>query len=101
MLFIPERPNDFMISTNLYIGLWKWIEFYTDIGLVKNRYLKLKGYYDSGFRINLVPDYLELFFPLASSNGFEISQYKYNSKLRFKILIEPRTLTSLFTRKWF
>ena len=72
-----------------------------DIGLVKNRYLKLKGYYDSGFRINLVPDYLELFFPLASSNGFEISQYKYNSKLRFKILIEPRTLTSLFTRKWF
>ena len=99
--FEQSNANDFMFSTNLYIGLWKWIELYTDFGLIKSRYLKLKGYYDSGFRINLVPDYLELYFPIASSNGFEISQHKYNSKLRFKILIEPRTLTSLFTRKWF
>ena len=99
--FEQSNANDFMFSTNLYIGLWKWIELYTDFGLIKSRYLKLKGYYDSGFRINLVPDYLELYFPIASSNGFEISQHKYNSKLRFKILIEPRTLTSLFARKWF
>ncbi len=99
--FEQSNANDFMFSTNLYIGLWKWIELYTDFGLIKSRNLKLKGYYDSGFRINLVPDYLELYFPLASSNGFEISQFKYNSKLRFKILVEPRTLTSLFTRKWF
>ncbi len=99
--FEQSNANDFMFSTNLYFGIWKWIELYTDLGLIKNKNLKLKGYYDSGFRINLVPDYLELYFPLASSNGFEISQYKYNSKLRFKILVEPRTLTSLFTRKWF
>ena len=99
--FEQSNANDFMFSTNLYVGLWKWIELYTDFGLIKSRNLKLKGYYDSGFRINLVPDYLELYFPLASSNGFEISQFKYNSKLRFKILVEPRTLTSLFTRKWF
>jgi len=99
--FDKSNVNDYMISINLYVGIWKWIEIYADIGLVKNRYTKLKGYYDSGFRINLVPDYLELFFPLTSSNGFEISQNKYSSKLRFVILFEPRTLTSLFTRKWF
>ena len=99
--FEQSNANNYMVSTNLYFGIWKWIELYTDFGLIKRRNLKLKGYYDSGFRINLVPDYLELYFPLASSNGFEISQYKYNSKLRFKILVEPRTLTSLFTRKWF
>ena len=99
--FEQSNANDFMFSANLYFGIWKWIELYSDLGLIKRRKSKLKGYYDSGFRINLVPDYLELYFPIASSNGFEISQYKYNSKLRFKILVEPRTLTSLFTRKWF
>ena len=99
--FEQSNANDFMFSTNLYFGIWKWIELYGDLGLIKSRNSKLKGYYDSGFRINLVPDYLELYFPIASSNGFEISQFKYNSKLRFKILVEPRTLTSLFTRKWF
>jgi hypothetical protein len=99
--FDQSNVNDYMISINLYVGIWKWIELYADIGLVKNKYAKLKGYYDSGFRINLVPDYLELFFPITSSNGFEISQNKYSSKLRFVILFEPRTLTSLLTRKWF
>jgi len=99
--FDQPSANDFMVSTNLYIGVWKWVELYADLGLIKNKYSKIKGYYDSGFRINLVPDYLELFLPLVSSNGLEVSQDKYYSKLRFVILFEPRTLTSLFTRKWF
>lgn len=99
--FSQSLANDFMISSNLYIGIWKWIEFYSDIGVLKNKNTKAIGYYDTGFRINLVPDYLELYFPLVSSNGWEIFQNKYSSKIRFVVLLEPRTLTSLITRKWF
>ena len=28
--------NDFLISSNIGIGLWKWIELYADIGISKN-----------------------------------------------------------------
>ena len=99
--FEESSSNNYMISLNTSIGIWKWIEFYADIGALKNQNRNSVGYFDSGIKFNLVQDYFELFFPLYSSNGFEPSQDNYSSKIRFIFYPRLSTLSSLFTRKWF
>jgi hypothetical protein len=99
--FEESSANDYMASLNSSIGIWKWIEFYGDVGILKNRSRKSITYFDSGLKFSLVPDYFELFFPLYSSNGFEPTQSRYATKIRFIFTPRLSTLSSLFTRKWF
>jgi hypothetical protein len=93
--------NDWLATANASVNLWRWIELYGDVGVVKNKGLKEKFVYDSGIRLNLVTDYFELYFPLYSNNGWEVSQPNYGEKIRFIVVVNPKTLTGLFTRKWF
>ncbi|WP_363317948.1 metalloprotease [uncultured Maribacter sp.] len=93
--------NDWMTTMNTSINLWKWIEVYGDAGLLKNKGLKERFVYDAGVRLNLVTDYFELYFPVYSNNGWEISQPNYEERIRFIVTISPKTLIGLFTRKWF
>ena len=99
--FNESSANNYMTSINTSIGIWKWIEFYGDIGALKNINRPTKGYFDSGIKFNLVPDYFEVFFPLYSSNGFEPIQSRYATKIRFIFSPRLKTLSSLFSRKWF
>ncbi len=90
------------ISTfNASYGIWNWIEAYGDVGFVKNRHVDAEFVYDSGIRLNLVPDYFELYFPIYSNNGWEIAEKNYAERIRFVVTLSPNTLISLFTRKWF
>ncbi|MDE3740578.1 M1 family aminopeptidase [Maribacter polysaccharolyticus] len=93
--------NDWMATANTSINIWKWIEFYSDVGFLKRKKEKERLVYDSGIRLNLVTDYFELYFPLYSNNGWEVSQPNYEEKIRFIVTLSPKTLTGLFTRKWF
>ena len=100
-LLFPTTANDYLLSTNLTIGLWKWIEAYTDLGLVKNHKTDSHFFYGSGIRFNILPDYLEVFFPLHSSNGWEFNEEPYETKIRFILTFSPRQLSNLFSRRWF
>lgn len=93
--------NHWMATLNGSFNIWQWIEIYGDAGFVKNRHNDPNFVYDSGIRLNLVTDYFELYFPVYSSNGWEVGQPHYNEKVRFIITFSPRTLINLFTRKWF
>lgn len=93
--------NQWMITTNASTNIWNWIEVYGDIGLVKNKKTSAEFLYDTGIRLNLVTDYFELYFPLYSSNGWEVGQQNYQERIRFMITFNPDTLIKLFTRKWF
>lgn len=93
--------NQWMATLNGSFNIWQWIEIYGDAGFVKNRHTDPHFVYDSGIRLNLVTDYFELYFPVYSSNGWEVGQPHYNEKVRFIITFSPRTLINLFTRKWF
>jgi hypothetical protein len=97
----PETVNQWLVTSNLSFNVWNWIEFYGDAGLVKNRHFSEKFVYDSGIRLNLVPDYFEFYLPVYSNNGWEISQPQYNQKVRIVFTIDPKVLVNLFTRKWF
>ena len=97
----PAYANQWITTLNASYAIWNWVELYGDIGFLKNKHQSEFFAYDSGVRLNLVPDYFELYFPVYSNNGWEISQPKYNEKIRFIITFSPKTLVTLFTRKWF
>lgn len=96
-----RTANQWMITSNASFNVWNWIEIYGDIGFIKNKNTSEKFVYDNGVRLNLVTDYFELYFPVYSNNGWEISQPNYSEKIRFIITFNPDTLVNLFTRKWF
>lgn len=98
---LPETVNKWLAVTNMGFNIWNWIEVYGDVGVVKNSGVAEKWLYDSGIRLNLVPDYFELYFPVHSNNGWEIAQNNYGEKIRIVFTIDPKLLLNLFTRKWF
>ena len=96
-----EFANDYIISLSSGITLWQWIEAYAGSAYIKNFNENLTFQYESGIRLNLLTDYFELYLPLYSSLGKEFNQYNYLSKIRFRISVDPNTLSGLFTRRWF
>ena len=93
--------NQWMGTVNGSFNIWRWIEIYSDFGLIKNKNQSAQFVYDNGIRLNLVTDYFELYLPVYSNNGLEINQKNYNEKIRFVITFSPKTLVNLFNRKWF
>ncbi len=99
--FEDQFGSDWIATTNASFNLWRWVEVYGDIGFIGDRGESARFVYDSGIRLNLVTDYFELYFPVYSNLGWEIGQPNYDRTIRFVITISPRTLTGLFTRRWF
>ncbi|RAV28247.1 metalloprotease [Sinomicrobium soli] len=99
--FRDPYANNWMVTANASFNVWKWVELYGDLGVIKSKYEPSRFVYDSGIRLNLVTDYFELYFPVYSNNGWEIAQQRYDQKIRFIVTLQPKTLIKLFTRKWF
>lgn len=93
--------NQWILSTNASLSIWKWIEAYMDLGMIKNKYRNTEYLYDSGIRLNLVADYFEIYFPVHSNLGFELNEADYAQRIRFVITLDPNTFVRLFTRRWF
>lgn len=93
--------NQWMGTINTTVNVWNWIQIYGDVGALKNSCNSTQYVYDSGIHLNLVPDYFELYFPVYSSNGLALEQANYSQNIRFVLALSPKTLFSLFTRKWF
>ena len=51
--------------------------------------------------LKFIENYLEVFFPVYSSNGSHFDDNSYSNKIRFVFTFDPENLTSLFTRRWF
>lgn len=97
----PAYANSWMATVNASTNIWKWIYAYGDAGLVHNKARGTSAVFDTGIRLNLVADYFELYFPIYSSLGFEPSLPHYDEKVRFIVTLSPKTLLSLFTRRWY
>ena len=93
--------NQWITTFNANTNIWNWIYAYGDVGLVKNKGVSPKFVYDAGVRLSLVADYFEVFFPVVSNKGWEISQPNYEEQIRFIITLSPETLIGLFTREWY
>ncbi len=97
----PAYANSWMATVNASTNIWKWIYAYGDAGLVHNKARGTNAVFDTGVRLSLVADYFELYFPIYSSIGFEPNLPHYDEKVRFIVTLSPKTLLSLFTRRWY
>ncbi len=93
--------NQWITTANFSTSIWRYIQAYGDVGLVKNRYDSAKFVYDSGIRLVLVEDYFEVYFPIYSNLGWEIAQPNYDQSIRFMFTLDPKVLLGLFRRKWY
>ncbi|MGC1472436.1 MAG: metalloprotease [Psychroserpens sp.] len=98
-----ETPfaNQWMTTANMSTTIWKYVEAYGDLGLVKNKGIGAAFVYDSGIKVDLVTDYFELYFPIYSNLGWEIGQPNYDQKIRIKFTLDPQSLLGLFRRRWY
>jgi hypothetical protein len=96
-----STANQWMTTLNTSVGIWRWIEIYNDFGLLKNRNQALYFAHENGLRLNFVNNYFELYFPIHSNNGWEITQPNYPTKIRFVFTSDVRLLFNFFRRGFF
>lgn len=96
---LPVRfANQYMVSFNASIGLWRWIEFYNDVAFLKNRNNPIYFAYENGIRFNFVDSIFEIYFPLYSNNGWEVSHNAYPQKIRFTLTGNFSAIFNFFRR---
>ena len=96
---LPTRFADqYMLAFNSSIGLWRWVEIYNDVAFLKNRNNPLYFAYNNGIRFNFIHNIFEIYFPLYSNNGWEISQRAYAEKIRFTLTGNINAIYNFFRR---
>ncbi|PCI34659.1 MAG: aminopeptidase [Flavobacteriaceae bacterium] len=93
--------NRWLTTFNTSIGIWRWIEVYNDVGLVKNKGAKVYFAHENGIRLNFIHDILEVYFPIHSNLGWELQQPRYNTKIRFVLTIQPKKIINFFRRGFY
>lgn len=100
-MFERKYANQWLLSTNGSISIWRWIEVYADAGLIKNQNDNPYFRYDSGIRLNFIHNFLEVYFPLQSSLGFEPSLPDYETKIRFVLTVSPTKIYNFIKRGFY
>ncbi|SDS20789.1 hypothetical protein SAMN05216503_2325 [Polaribacter sp. KT25b] len=96
---LPTRfANQYMFAFNSSFGLWRWMEFYNDVAFLKNKNNPIYFGYNNGIRFNFVHNIFEIYFPLYSNNGWEISQGSYPEKIRFTLTGNINSIYNFFRR---
>jgi hypothetical protein len=96
---LPVRyANQYMFAFNSSFGLWRWMEFYNDVAFLKNKDNPIYFGYNNGIRFNFIHNILEVYFPLYSNNGWEISQASYPQKIRFTLTADVNSIYNFFRR---
>ena len=96
---LPSRfANQFMLSFNSSIGIWKWVEFYNDVAFLKSKNSPIFFGYNNGIRLNFAHQILEVYFPLYSNNGWEVSNGNYHEKIRFTFTADFNSIFNFIRR---
>lgn len=99
---LPTRfANQYMVSFNASIGVWRWAEVYNDVAFLKNKNNPLYFAYENGIRLNFVHNIFEIYFPLYSNNGWEATQRAYPEKIRFTLSANFNAVYNFFRRGLF
>lgn len=99
--YIRGTVNKWMLVNNIETNIWKMIDIYADFGLYKNRGQRTKFIWDSGIKLKVIPDFLEIYFPVQSSLGFEPKYKDYGSRIRFTFNLNIGALVGYFRRGWY
>ncbi len=96
-----DKVNQWMISQNIDAHIWKCFNIYADAAIYRNRYQNTQWIWDSGIKLKVIPDFLEIYFPVQSTLGFEPSFKDYGSRIRYTLVFDLASVTNYFRRGWF
>lgn len=99
--YINGTVNQWMLSSNVDAHVWKMFNVYADFGLYKNKAHNSKFIWDSGVKLNVIPDFLEIYLPVQSSLGFEPGFKDYGSRIRYMLNFNLSAVVGYFRRGWF
>lgn len=99
--YVGNTANQWITSINLDSHVWRWFNFYADAGVFKSKSHDPQFIWDSGVKVKVIPDFLEVYFPIQSSLGFEPSFKDYGQRIRFTLVLNFSAITNYFSRGWF
>lgn len=99
--YLGTTANRWITSVNVDAHVWRWFNVYADAGVYKNQMHNPQFIWDSGVKVKVIPDFLEIYFPMQSSLGFEPSFKDYGSRIRFTLVLNFSAITGYFRRGWF
>lgn len=99
--FLPGSVNHWITSLNVDTSVWKVFHVYADAGYYKNKNKPTEFIWDSGVKVKLIPDFLEIYFPLQSSLGFEPGFKDYAKRIRYTLVLNLSTIINAARRGWY
>lgn len=98
---LDKSANKWITSLNGEIHLWKLLDLYADIGLYNNKAKPTKFIYDTGIKLNIIPEFLEFYLPIQSTLGFEPAKDSYLSHIRFTFNFNLSAVINHFRKGWY
>ncbi|WP_228424730.1 gluzincin family metallopeptidase [Chryseobacterium culicis] len=99
--FLPGTVNQWITSANVDSSIWKIFHVYADAGVYKNKDLPAKFIWDTGVKVRIIPDFLEVYFPIQSSLGFEPSFKDYGKRIRYTLILNLGSIINAARRGWY
>ncbi|MFN4364674.1 aminopeptidase [Chryseobacterium hispalense] len=99
--FIPGTVNKWITSVNVDTSVWKIFHVYADAGLYDNKNQPTKFIWDSGVKVRVIPDFLEIYFPVQSSLGFEPGFKDYAKRIRYTLILNLSSIINAARRGWY
>lgn len=99
--YFEQGVNHWVTSMNLELPVWRMFDIYADVGFYDNKIIGTRFIYDSGIRVKIIPDFLEFYFPIQSTLGFEPSMSKYAQRIRYTITLNFGSLINHLRRGWY
>lgn len=93
-----SKANEFILAGNSNVSVWRWLEVYNDVAVLKNRHEKPRFFYENGIRLNFVPTFFEFYFPIYTNEGWEVTEKAYPTKIRFIITTNLDRIYNFFRR---
>ncbi len=99
--FLPGTVNKWITSVNVDTSVWKIFHVYADAGVYQNKNQPAKFIWDSGVKVRVIPDFLEIYFPIQSSLGFEPGFKDYAKRIRYTLVLNLSTIINAARRGWY
>ncbi len=97
----PGFANQWLTSINTSVGLYKWVETFNNISLLKNRNSAAFFDYEGGIRLNFIPDILEFYLPIYNREGIVAQQNNYLKNIRFVITLKAQPIVKFLKQQLF
>lgn len=99
--FVGTTANQWITSMNADTQVWKLFGIYGDAGVYKNRNKEAQFIWDTGVKLRLIPDFLEIYAPVYSTLGFEPAKKDYLQRIRFTLVFNLGAVANTLRRGWY